>query len=248
MRRSGFTMVELIFVIIIIGILSVAALPKFGDIRDRAKVNSEAGAMEGLNSAIIAKMEFQMEDTGNIQVDWHDNVSDGTAATTYTTINDDRKVLKSIIKKGDDIHIVAYYDTDADAGDPINGVALANNSTAGYDDILALKGAASNSVTGIRKDNDAKGKPDKNDFWIFNGTSESIKVFHNDGNARETLIESGELALIDNDAKVIQDTNIDKDNAATSGKFNVTKEDGTTAITLTQAKHTVNGAATDYTY
>ena len=78
MRRNGFTMVELIFVIIIIGVLSVAAIPKFGDIKDRAKVATEYGALSGLDDVIAANMEMQKDDYNNILVDWHNLGADAS--------------------------------------------------------------------------------------------------------------------------------------------------------------------------
>jgi prepilin-type N-terminal cleavage/methylation domain-containing protein len=239
MRRNGFTMVELIFVIIIIGILSVAAIPKFGDIKDRAKINSEYSSLSGIQSAITAKIEFTMEDTGNIQVNWHNTTEVTDAATTYQAINDNKKVLKSIIKKGDDLHIVAYYD----AGTNIDG-----SGTDGYDDILVIKGAASNAQTGVTKSTDIEGKPDKNDFWIFNGSSDTINVYHYNNGAKTTILESGTLALIDNDAQVALTNTVNSSTDATSGQFNITEDDGTTNISLTMAKHTVGSTATAYTY
>lgn len=52
MQRLAFTMVELIFVIVIIGILASMAIPKLGGVTDNAKKSAEIATISALSTAI----------------------------------------------------------------------------------------------------------------------------------------------------------------------------------------------------
>jgi len=202
--RSAFTMIELIFVIVIIGILAATALPKFNGVKDRAKVNSEISAMDGLASAIIAEQEGRYDDYGDTMVNWYNlpeaDMNDtthsvSTRGSIFKKVNDNQDVLAKIAKKVRTLKI--------------QGFTLLNSSGAfSYDDGLyynpvIITGKASDPDNGVRcpidhPGEDIPGKPDKNDFWVFNPSPVDLNISNShNANINPTIIEAGTIGLVD---------------------------------------------------
>jgi type IV pilus assembly protein PilA len=85
MRHSkGFTLVELMVVIVIVGILSAVALPKFLGVKDKAKLNTQLGEAAGLakecSAAIIAE--------GTYPADYKTDPTTGKTNTDLKITND----------------------------------------------------------------------------------------------------------------------------------------------------------------
>ena len=68
MKRSGFTMIELIFVIVILGILASVAIPKLAATRDDAKVAAVAQQVQSAVSEIPAYVTSKGKVDGMIEM------------------------------------------------------------------------------------------------------------------------------------------------------------------------------------
>ncbi len=204
MRRNGFTMVELIFVIVIIGILSVAAIPKFANIKDQAKISTEIGALGSLDAAIQSEKEYYDGDVRWHKVDIQGGLGrlDGrynTAQDYDTKVNKVKKVLSLILKKTDKYKIVGAASTN---GSDIVSYAT---TTKPSNDILFITGPASDAVKGVKIPVDAAGqdilgKPDKNDLWVFNPNEFDINITSTATyplHVTPTIIPANSTALLD---------------------------------------------------
>ena len=72
---KGFTLIELIIVVVLLGLLAAAALPKFADLESKAKSASEQGIIGAIRAAI-----------GISHADWLANGKSATITLEGTTI------------------------------------------------------------------------------------------------------------------------------------------------------------------
>lgn len=89
-KQSGFTLIELVIVIIVLGVLSASALPKFLDLQNDAR----KGAMQGLKAAFESASTFTyskariegLGDTANEQLSSGIKIRYGYPSATQTNL------------------------------------------------------------------------------------------------------------------------------------------------------------------
>ena len=139
--RAGFTMIELIFVIVIIGILASVAIPKLAATRDDAKISKMANAIQTAKSELAARIIA----TNNVPNDA------GTAAQIETAIKDySNTIAEAIIANDANISSADVNDTtitfiDKDSGETCKDMVIHGNSKTSnvYIEIVTAGGASS---------------------------------------------------------------------------------------------------------
>lgn len=86
-RNSGFTLVELIIVIVILGILSAFIVPKFADIAKQARISSVEAMAGNLRAAAALAHAQQVAESGDATSSVTMNGSTVTMTNAYPTDN-----------------------------------------------------------------------------------------------------------------------------------------------------------------
>jgi prepilin-type N-terminal cleavage/methylation domain-containing protein len=145
--HTGFTLVELIFVIVIIGVLSAVAIPKFANLTDNSKSASELATASSVQSALDA-----------IHSEWISNTCDfdwGNGKNTATTPLNSTGYPSAL--GSNNAHPFDYILKNTDNGDWV---------------IVGGKyyGPATKNGTST-KDRNIAHKPEGNDYWEYNATA-----------------------------------------------------------------------------
>jgi prepilin-type N-terminal cleavage/methylation domain-containing protein len=155
MKKGAFTITELIFVIVIIGILSVVAIPKFSDIKNRAKISNE------LSTASAIQTNLQ-----NIHGEWTLNEEDFDWDGDGVVDDIEHQFSKSgfpidLSKNSDPFGKI--FNSKKSNFTKRQGPITKNNIT-----YIIYTSIASDPTLGVEaKKIDNPFKPDKNDFWIY---------------------------------------------------------------------------------
>ena len=183
MKHKAFTMVELIFVIVIIGVLASIAIPKLSGVTDGAKKSAEIATISAVATAIeTANGEWSINEGDFSWGNHQKNSTNPLNSQGYPNdLSLDGKVFGAILKGNN------------------SKFTNQSNPTTGDYNTTVFTGPASNPTNGIKftdesgYNNDIPNKPDKNDFWLYAAYTNPNLTCNYNGND----IFSGDILLID---------------------------------------------------
>lgn len=97
MKRFGFTMIELVFVIVVIGILSAIAIPRLAATRDDAQVAKGRSDVAAIRAAIVSERQTRLLQ-GNTA--YTNQLDDASTSPGETLFDNNGTVANSLLQYG----------------------------------------------------------------------------------------------------------------------------------------------------